>query len=378
VVKQKKFTFLTFSAYRIILFGGLLGIVLCAHLLGPMMWRHYVGTGNAFHYQSGTLAVHYLDVGQGDAIIIQLPDGKVVVMDSGSERYYNRVKTYLTTRVLKGSNKTIDYVIATHSHDDHIGGFAQLLEDFEVDTVFRPHNKSLDEPDVRAAGPIADTQVYQDFIDAVYTHTDFDNIHLIEIGAKIECVLDTYLLYFHTPKLDFVGRLSPTEFSDFNDISPIISLQYKTPHKDYMFIFTGDAGVGTEIEFRMCEYAQSIVFTDFEVYLKIGHHGSHNSTSPDFLDFISPNVAIISVGMRNLHRHPRGEVFTNLEKVGVGAEDIFETRLHGNIALVTDGATDRLFFAFDNEVNLSFVFVIFVPILFFICFTNFKIVNKKL
>jgi len=378
VTKPKKLTFITFSAYRIILFGGLLGIVLCAHFFGPMMWRYYIGTGNAFHYQTGTLAVHYLDVGQGDAIIIQLPDGKVVVMDSGTDRYYQRVKTYLTTRVLKGSNKTIDYVIATHSHDDHIGGFAQLLEDFEVDTVFRPHNKSLDEPDERAVGPLADTHAYQGFIDAVYTHIDLDNIHFIEAGAQIECELDTYLLYFHTPRIEFVERLSATVFADFNDISPIISLRYRTHHKDYMFIFTGDAGIDTEIEFRWCEYAQSVVFTDFEVYLKVGHHGSHNSTSPDFLDFIKPNKAIISVGMRNLHRHPRAQVFENLDKVGVGAEDIFETRFNGNIALVTDGATDRIFFAFDNEINLSSVFVILVPVLFFICFTNFRVVNKKI
>jgi competence protein ComEC len=381
--QPKNLTFLTFTAYRIVMFAGLCGIVLFAHFFGPLMWRFYIGTGNAFHYEVGTLVVHYLDVGQGDAIIIQLPDGRIVMIDSGTHHYYSRVSTYLTTRILKGDNRTIDFVIATHSHDDHIGGFAQLLEDFEVDTVFRPHNKSLSGYDTgelgdgalvgEALGPLQTTLSYANFITAAYTFAN--QVYFIEAGLYIKCDLDTYLLYFHTPSIPFIERLCGDDFADFNNISSIISLSYK----NHVFIFTGDAGMKTEDAFRDCLKAQSIDFANLEVYLKVAHHGSHNNTFHNFLAFIQPNKAIISVGARNLHGHPRPQVFDRLmhEDIGLRYEDILETRHLGHIALATDGTTDRLFFAFDNEPDLRFMFIIFVPIFFFVCFANFRIVKRN-
>lgn len=369
---QKKLTFLTFSAYRIVLFCGLFGIVLFAHFFGPMMWRYYVGTGNAFNYQSGTLAVHYLDVGQGDAIIIQLPDGRTIMMDSGLDLYYTRVKTYLTTRIL--TDKKIDIVIATHTHDDHIGGFPQLLVDFDVDMVYRPHNKSNSDFDIatlagEALGPLQPAAAYTDFITAAYTHAN--QVSFIEAGVKIEGSDEqsesSYQMYFHTPTVDFIERLG-SAFSDFNNISPIISLR----NQNRLFIFTGDAGFVTEDAFRDCAQARSIDFKNLDVYLKIGHHGSEGSTSHGFLELVNPNKAVISVGERNLFNHPRPIVFDRLEIAGVCSEDILETRHAGNIALVTDSATDRLFLAFDNEIDLSLVYVVVVTFLFFVCFTNLK------
>jgi competence protein ComEC len=363
VSKPKKLTFLTFSVYRIVLFCGCLGIIIFAWAFGPMLWRFYVGTGNAFHYQGGTLAVHYLDVGQGDAVVIQFPDGRVCMIDSGTEFYYTRIKTYLTTRILKDGNDKIDFLIATHSHDDHIGGFPQLLADFDVDVVYRPHNKALEEPG-EAIGQVANTVIYQKFIDAVYTYAN--EIRFIIAGEKIAGA--EFLMYFHTPAVVPTGTL----YSDFDDISPIISLR----HKNKCFIFTGDAGFKTEDQFRSCAVAGAIDFANLEVYLKVGHHGSKNSTSAAFLTFLKPNCAIISVGARNTYGHPNPDTMKRLEDTGLRTDNIFETRTLGNVVFAKDNTTDRMFFAFDNEVDLSFVYVLSAAVLFFISFTDFRVVKQ--
>jgi len=360
--QPKKHAFLRFSPYRTVLFCGCLAVILFAAIWGPMLLRFYAGTGNAFHYQGGTLAVHYLDVGQGDAIIIQFPDGRICMMDSGTEYYYTRVKTYLTTRILKGGNKKIDFLIATHSHDDHIGGFPQLLADFNVGVVYRPHNKAAQEPGA-AVGRLADAAVYQKFIDSVYTYAD--QVKFIAAGEKIDGA--NYLMYFHTPTVVPTG----TAYADFDDISPIITLR----HSNKCFVFTGDAGTRAENQFRNCAVAGAINFASLEVYLKVGHHGSKNSTSAAFLGFIKPDKAIISVSARNMYGHPNQAVLKNLEVAGLRADAVFETRELGNIVFAKDSATDRMFFAFDNETDLSFVYMLSAAILFFVCFANFRVVK---
>lgn len=377
--QQKNLTFLTFSAYRIVLYCGFLCIILFAHLFGPMMWRHYIGIGNAFSYQSGTLAVHYLDVGNGDAIIIQLPDSRIIMIDSGTDLYYSRVKTYLKTRILTNGNKNIDFLIATHSHDDHVGGLPQLLDDFNVDTVYRPHNKSNSHFDTEvypgnAHAPLADTTAYTDFITAAYTHAK--HVEFIKAGIEITDAAGSFLMYFHTPTLTFADSLSSEIPSDFNDISPIISLRYK----NNFFLFTGDAGLKTENQFRDCHRANDFVngagFQNLEVYLKVGHHGSRYSTTVSLLEFIKPNKAIISVGAHNINGHPHNLLIKRLKNVaGLHEQDILETRTSGNITLATDGATERMFLAFDNEVDLTMVYVISAAALFFVCFTNFHVVK---
>lgn len=373
---QRKSTFLTFSAYRMVLYCGFLCIIIFAYLFGPMMWRHYVGSGNAFSYQNGTLAVHYLDVGNGDAIIIQLPDGRVVMMDSGTNFYYARVKTYLKTRILTNRNKNIDFLIATHSHDDHIGGFSQLLADFDVETVYRPHNKSNShfDTDGYANAPLADTVTYSDFITAAYTYAN--QVDFIEAGIEISDASRSYSIYFHTPTLSFASSLSKEIPSDFNDISPIISLRYK----NNFFLFTGDAGLKTENQFRDCtranDFVNNVGFENLEVYLKVGHHGSRYSTTVNLLEFIKPDKAIISVGAHNINGHPHSLLIKRLKDVaGLHEQDILETRACGNIAVLTDGMAERIFLAFDNEVDLAMVYIISAAALFFVCFTNFRVVK---
>ena len=361
--KQKKLTFLTFSALRVIAFCACLGIVFSVYLFGS----GFVRTSNAFSYSGGELAVHYLDVGQGDAIVIQLPDGRVIMMDSGTEFYYTRVKTYLTTRIFTGSDRNIDFLIATHAHDDHVGGLARLLDDFDVDIVFRPHNKSNSDYEIELAlAPLHTTISYTNFITAAYTHAN--EVKFIEAGIEIRCSVTQYNMYFHTPTLPLIQSLRANVSGDFNDISPIISLR----HKNNMFIFTGDAGLKAENNFLDCPRAREINFQDFEVYLKVAHHGSHNNTFADFLEFIKPDKAVISVGARNSHRHPRPETLARIKAAGVHTDAIFETRHLGNIVFVTDGDTERMFFAFDNKADLSIFYFLSGAFLLFLCFVNVK------
>jgi len=371
--EQKKFTFLTFSATRVILFCALLGAVICAAVFAPAL--SFSG-GNAFHYETGTLAVHYLDVGQGDAIAVQFPDGRVCLIDCGTAIYYTRVKTYLTTRILKGGRREIDFLIATHAHGDHVGGFPQLLEDFWVDTVYRPHNRSNSDFDINenALGPLYPEQVYTDFVDAAYTFAR--EVAFIEAGTEIrgadELFGNPFSMYFHTPTVGFIRTLTARPDQEFNDISPIISLCYR----DQVFVFTGDAGTKTEGEFMRDARALATDFAGLETFLKVGHHGSKNSTTAAFLEFLKPDKAVISVGARNNYGHPNADALGRLAEAGLREEDIFETRFLGNVVFATGGEADgRMFFAFDNEADLSLVYVLAAAVLFFVCFANFRVIH---
>lgn len=372
--QNKTHAFLTFSAWRVILFGAAFTVVLAAYFLGPALWCGFgAGQSNAFHYSDGALAVHYLDVGQGDAIVVQLPDGRVVMIDCGTVFYYTRVKTYLTTRILTGNGaagRKIDFLIATHSHDDHVGGFPQLLADFDVDTVYRPHNRCADEPDANAAGPAADAEPYARFIAAAYAHAR--EIKFILAGETIDSF--NYVMYFHTPTPEFISGLSAKVSQDFNDISPIISLR----HENRCFIFTGDAGEKAENRFRSDAYAlwidENFGFENLDVYLKVGHHASKTSSTMDFLDFVKPNKAIICVGARNNFGHPNADTVRRLEiAIGGRPEDIMETSRLGNIVFLAEGGNERTVFAFDNEPDMSLVYVLASAVLLVVCFVNFRV-----
>ena len=373
---QKKNRFLVFSAYRAVLFGGLFGVLLFIGIFGSTLWRFYLGTGYVFHYDAGKLAVHYLDVGQGDCTVVQLPDGRVIVMDSGEEMYYPRVKNYLDKRVV-GSDGRIDFLIATHSHSDHVGGFVNMLRDFDVGVVYRPFNESINDPDAEGAiGPVADTEIYDTFINSAYVYAD--EVRFIVAGEEISDAGGRYSWIFHTPEVEFVEVLKFGRFDDYNDISPIVTLVYL----NHLFVFTGDAGSRAERQFLAVAEASVLLGDDtglggldFEgkiVYLKAGHHGSGTSSTDDFLKFIDPDKVVISLGARNVYGFPHEQVLYRLAGVGVERQDVMLTGELGNIALVVDDVGDKIYFAFDNEADLRFFWILGVVAVFVVCFVDFR------
>lgn len=292
-----------------------------------------------------------MDVGHGDCTIVQLPDGKVAVIDGGSDggfddwfsgeySYYPRVKKYLDERI-KPKNKHIDYLINTHPHSDHLGGLVRIAQDYTVGTVY-----------------IADvpypTQATEAFQRAGSIETFTDNTI---IGN------DFFEIRFHA---SVGGHIN------VNEASPIIIIRYASQ----AFIITGDAGFPTEKAFFECPIIQQIYgnkgeyFAALTTILKVGHHGSRYSTGVNFLDFIKPDIAIISVAAwsQTAYNHPHPETLSRLASHEV---QLYLTRDDGNIAFRCDGDTTKLYLAFDHPPDLSYIWLVAYVALIF-CFVNFE------
>jgi beta-lactamase superfamily II metal-dependent hydrolase len=245
------------------------------------------------------LTVHFIDVGQGDSELIVI-GGKVMLIDAGEAEYGETVVSYIQNL---GITK-LDYIIATHPHSDHIGGLPTVIKNFEIGKVITP---KLPED------MIPTTKVYENFIDAV-----------AEKGGKLtEAVAgDEYSL----SEADFTV-LSPdinSDFSDLNDWSVVVRFVYgKTA-----WVFSGDAEKPAET---------AIVDSGRELkadILKVGHHGSSNSSTADFLEKVTPRWAVIEVGVGNSYNHPAEAA---LERLSEYAGRIFRTDIEGNIVLNSDG-----------------------------------------
>lgn len=272
--------------------------------------------------ESHDLEVHFLDVGQGDAIYIKTPDSINILIDGGlnDKEVSDKIVNYLKDLKVK----KIDYMIATHPDADHIGGFIEIFDKFKVKFVFRPYVKSdnakTDRLKDRFNPPNAnycETDVYAEFLNSlneersswVYINKDTD----LTVNYSSGNIL----------KLDFLTPLnveSDLYYYDLNDYSPLIKLSYAK----FSFMFTGDAT--TNIEDEALESISKLVLNSD--VLKVAHHGSDTSSSFDFLKAVKPDYAVISCGEGNIYNHPKQSVLTSLLSLNT---DLYRTDKHGNI-----------------------------------------------
>lgn len=302
------------------------------------------------------LKIHYIDVGQGDCTFIELPDGKNMIIDTGSRSSATELANYIS-KVILTDDKTIDYMILTHSDEDHIGGSVTIFDRFDVLNVYRPniYSKSETAPD---DATIHSSDIYDKAISSMYKETN----HILYNEAGIIIDGEDYNLMFYGP-LD-------ENYNDVNDYSPILIFTYK----EKTFMFTGDASSSVEEDF-VNNYT---AIPEIDV-LKTGHHGSKTSTSDELLSATSPDFAVISCGEDNKYGHPNEETLTRLNNVGA---TILRTDLNGSI----------LFFVNDNG-EIGYQIDTYVPntyyikwwyvattlgvIVIFICFFSKKIKIKK-
>lgn len=245
---------------------------------------------------SGLLKVSYINVGQGDSILIQSPSGISVLIDGGRTDQTSTVETYLRN---SGVTK-LDYVIATHENSDHIGSLDSVITDFHPTKVYLPNM------------PANNTYTFTDFLNAVQAAglklTPAKAGVSVDLGGDIQAT--------------FVGPVKDS-YTDDNDYSAVLRVKYGTTS----FLFTGDAEATSENDMIASGVdLQSTV-------LKVGHHGSKYSTSDAFLNAVKPQYAVISVG-ENSYGHPTPEVLQRLAQHGVS---VFRTDVSGTIVAESDG-----------------------------------------
>lgn len=259
--------------------------------------------------------VHFIDVGQGDAIFIELPGGKNMLIDAGPQNSAIRLTNYITKAVFNNKPQNIDYFVLTHSDEDHVGGALKVFERFNVLNVYRPNIFAKSE-NFEEGSKTHFTTIYDNVIKSAKAETQ--NIFTIEAGIIIEDEDLLFNMFFYTPTKSY--------YNSTNDYSPIIILECQG--KGFMFV--GDAGEDVEKELNIYDYD----FFDIDV-LKVGHHGSNTSTSKNFLNKTTPEYAIISVGKDNSYGHPTSATLARLKDIDA---TIFRTDKNGSIVFyVTEG-----------------------------------------
>lgn len=254
-----------------------------------------VAPGNAIHAeQQPNMEVHFIDVGQGDCILIKTPENKTILIDGGTPDSGEEIVDFLNEQQIV----QINLLIVTHPDIDHIGGLSKVIKSMKIDKV-------LD------SGKLYTTKTYRKYINQITKK----NIP-VEIAEKNQVIkLDPMI------KIRVLNTYEP--FRDNNESSIALKVTYKKMD----FLFMGDIKKQQE---------KSLIKTnDLQAeFLKVAHHGSRTSSSLAFLQKVNPKVAILTYSKQNDYGHPVNRVIQNLNKVNAM---IFSTAVFGNITITTNG-----------------------------------------
>lgn len=324
------------------------------------------------------LNVHFVDVGQGDACIVELPDERTMLIDAGDTHSSNKKKllSYIEENINdKDGNdiKYFDYAILTHPDSDHCGGMADVLTKYPAKTFYRPNvysvyndDKSNDDwkdPEKEAIKAATgankanekDTRAYDRALKAAYEGKlpfgETPKVHISDAADESISVItpeleetdpEYYTFTFYAP----VGN----SYTDNNNYSPVMILEYHGKR----FMLSGDAEKEAEADFVAKATATDreekyrIFDENFTVdVFKLGHHGSRTSSSEAFINVMTtpancPNViAIVSCGEDNSYGHPHKEVLERLKALGFTEENIVRTDVNGNIAMSVRATRDE-------------------------------------
>lgn len=276
------------------------------------------------------LEVHFIDIGQGDAIAIMFPDGKNMLIDAGSgtnaskatkEEYLNYLQHNLNI------STTIDYFIITHPDADHVNMASEVLDKYDVKNIY--YN------DYSYATP---TKTYQTFMTKA---AEEPGANAYAIGANPA----TYTVTGDDYSVDIYasGYTRFQEEAVEQNNRNILSIMCVLTYGQRKVVFTGDAEVPTEKFFMETVGGTSL---DVDV-LKVGHHGSYSCTSEEFLNFIKPEYAVISCDNGQAYHHPHPETMNRLFNYGITT---YRTNRHGDIVLYVDLDGD---FGFLPEKNVQ-------------------------
>lgn len=298
--------------------------------------------------ESGQLVVHYIDVGQGDCIYIAFPDGTDMLIDCGSEKGR---KEYETSAIsdLKELNPDgkIDRVMATHSDTDHISYLDEVLSEFQVNYIYMPNIRPKSGKSVKINGrdvmvdsldesklemftdeDTIDTDSYAEFFIAALSEPNC-NITL-NIG-KYEIRGQDYTFTFYCLSQEEWDSRNLKSATQINAVSPIGILEYAGRR----LVFTGDSNNSNEKY-----YCETYPYVDCDV-LKVAHHGSDGSSRDPFLQHVTCEYAVISVGDGNSYGHPEQDTLDRLKENGI--QKIHRTDKCGNVVLTVSHTGEMAF-----------------------------------
>ncbi len=259
---------------------------------------------------SQIVKVHFLDVGQADSIYIQAPDNYDILIDGGNNADGSWVVNYLKSQNVDD----IEILIATHPHEDHIGGLDDVLKVFRVERIID-------------SGETADTKTYRDYWAAVSYEVAYEGaVYQEDEDMRFDIGED---MVFEIIELG-------DGYDNTNNNSVVALLDYK----DREFLFVGD--LESDVETKLIGRVPEVDV------LKVGHHGSSTSTSEALLQAIKPSIAVISVGWGNKYGHPHQELLNRLSRNGI--EDL-RTDLEGVIVIATDGTSLKVLEEVENKLN---------------------------
>ena len=286
------------------------------------------------------LKITFMDIGQGDSILIEFPDGKNMLIDAGDRRTASKdvFSKYLKDK--DGNKLKLDYCVTTHPDSDHIGMMDYIYKEYDVGKSYRPYvystykDSSVFDSTFNAGINIkASSQRYYKYLQGVYdegTYWEFFNDDSDFINSFTD-LAGKELFY----KVDFVMPYVSSNlegFSNFktpNDFSAIIMLEYAGKR----VLFTGDieneTGKNSAENLFVNYYSKDSGAVDCDV-LKVAHHGSDSSSSSQFLSVVKPEYSVISCGLSNKHHHPVGSTLNNLI---TAHSKIYRTDLQGTITL---------------------------------------------
>lgn len=248
----------------------------------------------------GEISVSFVDVGQGDCQLIRTNEYSILI-DSGDIGTENDVVGFLKYSGVEH----LDLVIATHPHTDHYGAMYRVLLNFDVGLFIMP-------------------ELPEDMIPYGITYERLLNvINDRKIPARYAAAGERFVLGEEC----YLDILSP-QYYDYEDINDF-SITAKLTHGENTFLFTGDLQ-----EFSELDLVDNGTDIDVDV-LKVGHHGSAGASCEEFLNAVTPEIAVFDVAEYNLYRHPRLDVFERLKNVGCNVS--YSTANNGNIVMVSDG-----------------------------------------